>query len=192
MTLQLFDVFSHLSYVLVFYKFGNQPVNLGAYELLTHKEYIPRNTHTVHALLCFTVVWYQSVYQIITVCSLNIDMTESTDGTPPNVACRHGTRPASPIASDMSSDWGAYANAYFMWHMFVKVFIYVYAYASPSKLITMLVWLQMFTWFYNENLECILSYSSNLVLTNIYSSQILFIMMKFMFTLSFTWKFYPF
>ena len=27
--------------------------------------------------------------------SLNIDMTESTDGTPPNVACRHGTRPAS-------------------------------------------------------------------------------------------------
>ena len=124
--------------------------------------------------------------------SLNIDMTESTDGTPPNVACRHGTRPASPIASDMSSDWGAYANAYFMWHMFVKVFIYVYAYASPSKLITMLVWLQMFTWFYNENLECILSYSSNLVLTNIYSSQILFTMMKFMFTLSFTWKSYPF
>ena len=76
--------------------------------------------------------------------------------------------------------------------MFVQVFIYVYAYTSPSKLIIMLVWLQMFTWFYNENLECILFYISTLVLTNIYSSQLLLTMMKFMFTLSFTWKFYPF
>ena len=110
------------------------------------------------------------------------------------------TRPASPTASDMSSDWGAYAYAHFYvtyiciyiyLHMFVQVFIYVYAYASPSKLIIMLVWLQMFTWFYNENLECILFYISTLVLTNIYSSQLLLTMMKFMFTLSFTWKFYP-
>ena len=70
MRLQLFNVFYHPSYVLVFYKFDNQPVNLWAYELLTHEEYILRNMHTVHALLCFAVVWYQSVYRIIEVCSL--------------------------------------------------------------------------------------------------------------------------
>ena len=88
-----------------------------------------------------------------------MDMTESIDSTPPNVAFHHKMRHAAPIASYMSSDWRSNTYMYIVtlhvdvhvyFHMLFK-FLYTYMHClCGSKYIHVLIKKTV-------NLFCILS-----------------------------------